>query len=99
MAFCDGPHSLEQRRFSLRTLKDLNKTSDSPEMEEQVLEQAADLVNRLDASKGKPMSVRHFFNRNVINSLLGFLISEKFGPDDPRLAKISYYLTRLLERQ
>ena len=94
MTFCDGPHSLEQRRYALRALKDLNKTSGSTAMEEKILDQGKDLINRLEANSGQPMSVRHFFNGNVINTLLEFLISEKFGPGDPKLAKISNCLTR-----
>ena len=93
-AFSDGPHANEQRRFSLRALKDLNNLSDSAEVEERILEEASDLIQRLDKRSGTPMSVNQFFYRSSINCLLEFLVSKKFAPDDPQLAEICYYITR-----
>ena len=92
MAFCDGPHSREQRRFALKTLKDLTKPSEL--METRILDETDGLIDRLDAAKGKPMSVHAFFNRNVINSLLGVLISKKFDPADPQADQLVHSLTR-----
>ena len=95
MSLTDGPHSVEQRRFALKTFKDLNKTSKgSEELEGPILCEAANLIQRLKASDGKPISVRQFFNLNVLNFLMELLIGRKFSSDDPQFAQISHHLTR-----
>ena len=63
-------------------------------METRILDETDDLIGRLEAVKGKPMSVHAFFNCNVINSLLGVLISKKLDPDDPQAEKLAKSLTR-----
>ena len=92
MAFCDGPHSREQRRFALKTLRDLTKTSES--MEARILDESDDLIGRLDTLAGKAFTVHEFFQRNVINSLLSVLISKKFEAGDSQLDKLAHDLTR-----
>ena len=80
--FCDGPHSKEQRRFALKSLRDLTKPSEL--METRILEETSDLMGRLEAVEGKGMSVHNFSNRNVINSLLIVLVGKKFDTFDPQ---------------
>ena len=92
IAFSDGPHSKEQRRFALKTLRDLTKPSEL--METRIVEETNELNGRLETVLGKVMSVHKFFNRNVINSLLSVLVGKKFDTSDPKADQLAHSLTR-----
>ena len=94
-AFCDGPHAREQRRFSVKTLRDI--TSPSKLAEGLILDEANDLIQNLDETNGKPTNVHQLFHRNAINPLLNALISHRFEPDDPQFARIAHYIARLMD--
>lgn len=84
--FCDGPHAREIRCFAVKSLRDM--TSPSKLAEDLILDEANDLIQRLGDTNGKPTNVHNIFHRNVINPLLNFVLSHKFGPDDPQGARI-----------
>ena len=68
-------------------------TNPSELAETLILEEVEDLIKTLESAKGKPVDVNLLFNRNVINTLLGILISKKFEPDDAECDKLAKCVT------
>lgn len=59
-----------------------------------ILDEVENLIEQLDAAKGKPVGVHKLFNRNVINSLLTVLTSKKLDPHDSQGDEMFRSLTR-----
>ncbi len=72
--FLNGHSWMEQRRFALRTLRDLGfgKTG----MEDLVAEEVEALCARIEEEKGRYLQMRGFFNRSALKALWKVLTNE-----------------------
>ncbi|XP_063236602.1 methyl farnesoate epoxidase-like isoform X2 [Bacillus rossius redtenbacheri] len=85
VVFTDGPLWREQRRFSLRQLRDLGLGRTA--MEEQLRREAREMVARLRACSdtGEPVLMHDAFDASVLNALWALLAGRRFNLDDERL--------------
>ncbi|XP_034255752.1 methyl farnesoate epoxidase-like [Thrips palmi] len=96
VVFTEGEHWQEQRRFAVRVLKQFGLGGRS--MEEQVAEEAAELVTalraRVLAARGADgcVAMAHAFDVSVLNSLWAMLAGRRFALDDERLAGLLHTL-------
>lgn len=75
------------RRFLLRQLRDFGFGKSS--MEQLVLEEVKETIDRFKAVKGKTISnTKQIFQIAVINSLWTIVSSERFDHDDPKLTQM-----------
>lgn len=86
IVFSDGEGWAEQRRFTLRTLRDFGFGKKG--MEAMIMEEVTDIIDWLKKGVGKPISVNRKFSLAVLNSLWSILTSERYDHDDPRLTNI-----------
>ncbi|XP_067013413.2 methyl farnesoate epoxidase [Anabrus simplex] len=88
--FNDGPAWAEQRRFTLRHLKEFGfgKTS----MESLIIEEVHDL---LEAVGNKTLQVSGLFNISSVNVLWGVMAGMRYKRDDPELRNLLDNLTKL----
>ncbi|XP_066996064.2 methyl farnesoate epoxidase [Anabrus simplex] len=88
--FNDGPDWVEQRRFTLRHLKEFGfgKTS----MERLVIEEIQELEKELE---NKTLQVSGLFNPSVINVLWSMMGGTRYKRDDPVLQNLLKTLTEL----
>ena len=95
--FTHGKFWTEQRRFTLRVLKDLGfgKTS----MEDTIMDEVEKLCDELRKFEGKPFKWEGILNVSVLNGLWGLLVGEKLQLDDPRLIKIVDLMDKVLKSQ
>lgn len=89
--FTEGTKWQEQRRFTLRHLRDFGFGRKS--MEAIIAEEALELTDRLKAHEGKPISTDNAFNAAIINALWSLLTGDRFKQDDPELAHALQLLT------
>lgn len=76
---------LEQRRFTLRTLRDFGFGKQT--QQNLALEEVRDMVDRLKASEGKSTLLYNTFDLPTVNSLWTIMTSKRFLPDDPVLTE------------
>ena len=81
----NGSTWIEQRRYSLHTLKDLGFGKSS--MEALIAEEVNELCKHLESFGGKPIDVRNEFNIAILNALWTLSTSERLGYEDPKLRK------------
>lgn len=89
IAFVDGEMWQEQRRFTMRHLKDLGfgKTS----IESQMMDEIHDLMEDMQKSASASGIVNFkegFFNVSVLNVFWAIIGGERFSRDDPGLIKL-----------
>ncbi|EFX83960.1 hypothetical protein DAPPUDRAFT_47261 [Daphnia pulex] len=90
LIFVDGDVWQEQRRFTLRHLRDLGfgKTS----IEDQMMDEIADLISEISTTaKSNPDHVVDFksiFSVSVINILWAIIGGKRFQRDDPKFKKL-----------
>jgi len=84
--FNDGQNWAEQRRFSLRHLKDFGLGKNT--MESIILDEAVELISRFREENGRPVSTQNRFNAAIINAFWTIVAGERFKHDDPKLAKL-----------
>ena len=84
--FTQGRFWTEQRRFTLKVLKDFGfgKTS----MEDTIMDEVEKLCDELKVEEGKPFNLQRKINVSVLNALWSLLVGEKLPLQDPRLLKI-----------
>lgn len=82
----DGEEWMEQRRFTLRTLRDFGFGKKC--MEAMIMDEVTEVIDRLKKHSGKPVSVNRMFSLAILNSLWTILTSERYEHDDPTLNKI-----------
>ena len=92
LLFTDGPQARDQRFFFMKNLKELTAQAES--MEWRIQGQIDNLKDRIEKSAGQPLSVRHFFNRNIVNALFSVVISKSFEPGDERIDHFTEAITR-----
>ena len=77
----------EQRRFSMKSLKDLGFGKSS--MEDSINGEVEKLINQLKAKhEGKPVDLRGLMNMSIVNALWVLVTGESLDLDDPKLQKI-----------
>ena len=74
---------VDQRRFTLRTLRDygFGKTS----QQSLGMEEVQDTVEWLKSNEGKPVDMKNFFNLPSVNSLWTITTGKRLPPNDPLL--------------
>ncbi|OXA43400.1 Cytochrome P450 2J3 [Folsomia candida] len=86
ITFNDGPAGYEQRRFTLKTLRDLGFGKQS--MEKLVEEEVHELVDYFGKNTNKPIELKHIFGLFVINALWSILVGDKFSVNDVRIQEL-----------
>ena len=87
LLFSEDKEWKEQRRFTMRSLKDLGfgKTT----MEEDINQEVEKLVQRLKQEcEGKATRLNSLMSLSVVNALWVLLVGEKLALDDPKLLEI-----------
>ncbi|XP_069672288.1 methyl farnesoate epoxidase-like [Periplaneta americana] len=82
--FSDGPLWTEQRRFTLRHLRDFGFGKHT--MEEAIVEEVEDLVT--DIRKQKVVQVSGLFAISTLNVLWNMMAGVRYARDDPELRKL-----------
>ena len=79
----EGQEWVEQRRFTLRHLRDFGfgKTTG----EELITNEMKEFIQRLEQHIGKPFSVNRSFGVAVLNTLWMILSGVRYEQDDPQL--------------
>ncbi len=85
----------EQRRFSLHALRDLGFGKNNTE--ELAREEADELCQYLESSRGEPIDIRNKFNTAILNVLWRITTSERLHYDDPKLMKLLLLLDRFIQ--
>ena len=77
----------EHRRLSLHVLKDLGfgKTS----MDDRVIEEFSYLIERIDKTEGKPLSIHRLLFLSVSNNVAQFIYGHRFELDDQKFINMS----------
>nr|AKH03513.1 cytochrome P450 3075B2 [Paracyclopina nana] len=81
-----GQEWQEQRRFTMKQLKDLGFGKSS--MEDMINEEVAKLAQLLEKDVGKEMSMNLKLNLSIVNALWYLLTGEHFALEDPELQAI-----------
>jgi len=92
----EGKVWLDQRRFTLRALKDFGfgKTG----MEEMIQEEVNLFKDLINKSEGNPFDFSFQFNLPILNALWKVTVGERFEYDDPKLTSIVTRLTEMFKR-
>ncbi len=94
--FSSGRNWVEQRRYTLHTLRNLGFGKNS--MEDLVAEEASDLCDFLEGTGGRPVDIRNEFNMSVLNVLWRIFSNEKLPRDDQRLKELMLLLDSTLQQ-
>ncbi|CAG7731616.1 unnamed protein product, partial [Allacma fusca] len=92
--FTEGHHWTEQRRFTLRYLRDFGFGTKS--MEIKIQDEIIELIENLKEHVGRPLQVSHVFHIAVVNALWSILFGERMDLRDPEMLKAIPFLTSLL---
>lgn len=95
--FIHGKYWSEQRRFSLRVLRDFGfgKTS----MENTLCDEVEKLCTEFTKVEGTPFNMQRRINISIVNALWAILVGEKLALNDPKLTKIVTLLDRAVRGQ
>ena len=89
----EGRTWLDQRRFTLKTLRDFGFGKSS---REEIIDEEVELfMEEIQKSKGKRFDFINTFNLPILNALWRVTVGQRFDYDDPRLISISHKLTNL----
>lgn len=95
--FTQGKFWTEQRRFTLRALRDFGFGKAS--MEDTIMDEVEKLCDQLKPFEGKSLNLQRKVNVSVLNGLWGMLVGEKLSLQDPRLIKIVELFDKVLRGQ
>lgn len=88
--FVDGPFWQEQRRFTMRHLRDLGFGKST--IEDQMMDEIRDLIQDIEeTSKSDPMNTVDFtniFQSSVINILWALVAGQRYQRGDPKLREL-----------
>ena len=79
----------------MKNLKELTALAES--MEWRIQGQIDNLKDRIEKNVGQPITVRHFFNRNIVNALFSVVISKSFEPGDDKVDHFTEAITRYVK--
>lgn len=92
----EGKTWVEQRRFTLRTLRDFGFGKQSME---ELIQEEAELFKALLLKNGdEPFDFNNKFNLPILNALWRVTVGERFDYDSPKLLSILQRLTETVER-
>ena len=94
--FSDGPIWAEQRRFTLRTLRDFG--FGKAKMEELINEEVEVFNEVLKSYRGEPIDMAGKLNLPILNALWKITVGQRFDYDDPQLTRIITQLTEFFQR-
>jgi len=92
----DGPIWAEQRRFTLRTLRDFG--FGKAKMEDLINEEVEVFNEELKSYGGEPIDIAGKLNLPILNSLWKITVGQRFDYDDPKLGIILAKLTEFFQR-
>ena len=92
--FTQGKFWTEQRRFTLRALKDFGFGKAS--MEDTIMDEVDKLCDEVKKFVGQPFNLQRRVNVSVLNALWSLLVGEKFQLDDPKLLEIVDVMDEML---
>jgi len=95
--FTQGKFWTEQRRFTLRALRDFGFGKAS--MEDTIMDEVEKLCDQLKPFEGKSLNLQRKVNVSVLNALWGMLVGEKLSLQDPRLIRIVELFDKVLRGQ
>ena len=95
--FTQGKFWTEQRRFTLRVLKDFGFGKAS--MEDTIMDEVEKLCDEVRKFAGKPFNLQRRVNISVLNALWSLLVGEKFQLHDPKLLEIVEVMDKMLRKQ
>jgi hypothetical protein len=84
--FSTGDTWMEQRRFTLKNLRDFGFGKGS--MENLIKDEVVELVQSFRKELNQPVSITSRFNASVLNSLWHIIAGERYALDDPKLGKV-----------
>ena len=79
----EGQEWVEQRRFSMRHLRDFGFGKSTGE--ELITNEMKEFIQGLDKNVGKPVSINKSFSVAVLNTLWMIMSGVRYEQDDPRL--------------
>ena len=79
----DGQEWVDQRRFTLRHLRDFGFGKNAGE--ELITNELKEFIQGLDKNVGMPVSINNSFNVAVLNTLWMIMSGVRYEQDDPRL--------------
>jgi len=82
----EGRVWVDQRRFSLRTLRDFGFGRKG--MEPMIMDEVQELLDWIGKQGGKPVELHGRINLVVVNALWAILTGTRYDHDDPKLLKI-----------
>lgn len=99
MIFNDGATWQEQRRFTLRHLRDLGfgKTSIEDQMVDEVQDLIKDIKESADSHPNKVVDFTGVFNVSVINILWAIIGGKRFQRDDAIFRKLLFDVDQFLK--
>ena len=94
--FSDGPIWAEQRRFTLRMLRDFG--FGKAKMEELINEEVEVFNEVLASYRGEPIDMAGKLNLPILNALWKITVGQRFDYNDPKLTRIIAQLTEFFQR-
>ena len=73
----------DQRRFSLRTLRDFGMGKQA--LHKEITDEMEILINEIDASNGEPFDIHPVLMASVCNLIFGIVFGKRFNHNDPTL--------------
>ena len=86
LMFSTGEEWKDQRRFALRSLKDLGFGKVT--MEDAINDEVEKLIEVLKKKEGQAVGLNLQMNISIVNALWAILVGEKLDLDDPKLLKV-----------
>ena len=83
---------MEQRRFTLRHLRDFGFGKNTGE--ELIRNELKEFIQGLDKNVGKPISINRSFNVAILNTLWMIMSGVRYEQDDPRLWSVLNKINR-----
>ena len=92
VAFSDGQEWMEQRRFTLRHLRDFGFGKNTGE--ELITNELKEFIQGLDKKVGRTVIIDRSFSVAVLNTLWTILSGVRYEQDDPRLWSVVQLQTK-----
>ena len=75
IGFVDGPFQMEQRRFSLRIMRDFGIGTKS--IESRIQDNLLEFLDKVQKNGGEPIEHTRIFNAHVVSSLWSVIMTDK----------------------